>query len=79
MLTQTLPRSRLTDGALRQLAALGRVAPVSLGLRQDYSMAAIEGLAAIEFHSTKSAIEVSQLRSYVGTLLGMGHGEKARG
>jgi chromosome partitioning protein len=79
VLTQTLPRSRLTDGALRQLAALGRVAPVSLGLRQDYPMAAIEGLAAIEFPSTKSAIEVSQLRSYVDTLLGIGHGKKARG
>ena len=26
VLTQTLPRSRLTDGAIRQLATLGRVA-----------------------------------------------------
>jgi len=54
VLTQTLARSRLTDGALRQLAALGRVAPVSLGARQDYPLAAIEGLAAIEFPGSKS-------------------------
>jgi chromosome partitioning protein len=57
VLTQTLPRSRLTDGALRQLAALGRVAPVSLGLRQDFPLAAIEGRAAVEYPDTKSAAE----------------------
>jgi chromosome partitioning protein len=78
VLTQTLPRSRLTDGAIRQLAAMGRVAPVSLGLRQDYPMSAIEGLAAIEFPSTKSATEVSHLRSYVDTMLGAKDGKKAR-
>jgi hypothetical protein len=38
-----------TDGALRQLAALGRVAPVTLGLRQEFPIAAIDGLAAVEF------------------------------
>lgn len=78
VLTQTLPRSRLTVGALQQLAALGRVAPVSLGSRQDYPLAAIDGLAAVEFPSTKSAIEVTQLRSYVDGMLGAGHGAKAR-
>lgn len=78
VLVQTLPRSRLTVGALQQLAALGRVAPVSLGSRQDYPLAAIEGLAAVEFPSTKSAIEVTQLRSYVDKMLGTGHGTKAR-
>ena len=76
VLTQTLPRSRLTDGALRQLAALGRVAPVSLGFRQDFPLAAIEGLAAVEFPATKSAIEVTQLRSYVDLMLGVEHGSK---
>ncbi len=70
VLTQTLPRSRLTDGALRQLAGLGRVAPVSLGFRQDYPAAAISGMAAVEYPGTKSADEVKQLRSYVDTVLG---------
>lgn len=78
VMVQTLPRSRLTDGALRQLAALGRVAPVSLGLRQDYPLAAIGGNAAVEFPNTKSAEDVRQLRSYVDTLLGFGDGKKAR-
>lgn len=79
VLTQTLPRSRLTDGALRQLAALGRVAPVSLGARQDYPLAAIDGLAAVEFPGTKSADEVKQLRSYVDTLMEFVNGKKAGG
>lgn len=78
MLTQTLHRSRLNDGALRQLAALGRVAPISLGARQDYPLAAIEGRAAVEFSGTKSALEVTQLRAYVGIMMGIGHGKKAR-
>jgi chromosome partitioning protein len=68
VLVQTLPRSRLTDGALRQLAALGRVAPDSLGQRQDYPMAAIEGNAAVETPG-KAQIEVRQLRSYLDTML----------
>ena len=70
VLTQTLPRSRLSDGALRQLAGLGRVAPVSLGFRQDFPLAAIGGMAAVEFPGTKSEAEVRQLRSYVDTVLG---------
>jgi chromosome partitioning protein len=78
VLTQTLHRSRLNDGALRQLAALGRVAPISLGARQDYPLAAIEGRAAVEFPGTKSATEVTQLRTYVDTLLGIKHGKTTR-
>lgn len=74
VLTQTLPRSRLTDGALRQLAALGRVAPVSLGARQDYPLAAIEGRAAVETPG-KSAVEVEQLRSYLSKLIGTKDGQ----
>lgn len=69
VLTQTPPRSRLVDSTLRQLAALGRVAPVSLGSRQDYPAAAIEGKAAVEFAGTRSADEVKQLRAYVNNLL----------
>lgn len=78
VLTQTLYRSRLTDGALRQLAPLGRVAPGSLGLRQDYPLAAIDGLAAVEFPGTKSAAEVTQLRSYVDKMIGFDDGKKTR-
>jgi hypothetical protein len=75
VLTQTPPRSRLVDGTLRHLAALGRVAPVSLGTRQDYPAAAIEGKAAVEFAGTRSADEVKQLRAYVNSLLRDQHGE----
>jgi chromosome partitioning protein len=79
VLTQTLPRSRLTDGALRQLAALGRVAPTSIGMRQDFAMAAITGKAAVEFAGTKSAQEVNELRSYVDSLMGFDtSGKKTR-
>ena len=77
VLTQTLPRSQLADGALRQLATLGRVASGSLGSRQDYPLAAIEGRAAIETPG-KSAQEVSQLRSYLDKMLGMANVKKAR-
>jgi chromosome partitioning protein len=69
VLTQTPPRSRLVDGSFRHLAALGRIAPVNLGTRQDYPAAAIEGKAAVEFPGTRSADEVKQLRSYVDSLL----------
>jgi chromosome partitioning protein len=75
VLTQTPPRSRLVDGSLRQLAALGRVAPVSLGNRQDYPAAAIEGKAAVEFAGTRSEDEVKQLRTYVSSLLRDRHAE----
>ncbi len=78
VLTQTLPRSRLTDGALRQLAGLGRVVPVSLGARQDYPLAAISGMAAVEFPGTKSAEEVKQLRAYVDKMIGFDGGKKTR-
>jgi hypothetical protein len=60
------------------LAGLGRVAPVSLGFRQVYPAAAIEGKAALEFATTKSADEVKQLRSYVINLLRDRHGKASR-
>jgi hypothetical protein len=56
---------RMAAGRRRHLAALGRVAPVNLGTRQDYPAAAIEGKAAVEFVGTKSADEAKQLRTYV--------------
>lgn len=75
VLTQTPPRSRLVDSSFRQLAAMGRVAPVSLGTRQDYPAAAIEGKTAIEFPGTRSADEAKQLRAYVDSLLGERHAQ----
>lgn len=77
VMVQTLHRSRLSDGALRQLASLGRVAPINLGSRQDYPLAAVEGLAAVEFSGTKSADEVTQLRAYVDKMIGLTDGKKA--
>ncbi len=68
VLTQTPARSRLADGALRQLAGLGRVAPVSLGFRADYPTAAVSGTAGVEYLGTKAEAEVTQLRTYVDSL-----------
>ncbi len=69
VLSQVPPRSRLTDGAARQLAALGRVAPVQFTFRADFPAAAIEGKAACEF-TGKAAEEVAALYAYTAKLLG---------
>lgn len=69
VLLQVPPRTRLLAGALRQLAALGRVAPVQLTFRADYPAAAITGQAASEF-SGKAANESAALWAYVQTILG---------
>lgn len=68
VLSQVPPRTRLLAGALRQLAALGRVAPTQLTFRADYPAAAITGEAASEF-SGKAADEATALWSYVQTIL----------
>jgi chromosome partitioning protein len=68
VLSQVPPRSRLTAGAVRQLAGLGRVAPVQITFRADFPAAAIEGKAAIEF-SGKAAAETAALFAYVRTLM----------
>jgi chromosome partitioning protein len=78
VLTQAPPRSRLADGAVRQLAALGRLAPVTLGFRADFPTAAVEGKAAVEFAGTKAAIEVTQLRTYVLKMKGTSDGKTPR-
>lgn len=78
VLTQAPPRSRLADGAVRQLAAFGRLAPVTIGFRADFPTAAIEGKAAVEFGGTKAAEEATQLRAYVNGLMGERNG-KAKG
>lgn len=69
VLSQVPPRTRLLAGALRQLAALGRVAPVQLTFRADYPAAAITGQVASEF-SGKAADEATALWAYVQTILG---------
>lgn len=78
VLAQAPTRSRLTMGAVRQLAALGRLAPVTIGFRADFPAAAIEGRAAIEYSGTKAAEEVTQLRAYVDSLIGRERGKASR-
>lgn len=69
VLTQVPARSRLVASALRQLAALGRVAPEQFGFRTDFPSAAITGEAAAEFPGGKAAQEAADLQLYVATLL----------
>ena len=68
VLSQVPPRSRLTDGAVRQLASLGRVAPVQITFRADFPAAAIEGKAAAEF-TGKAAAETVALFAYMQALM----------
>jgi chromosome partitioning protein len=68
VLSQVPPRTRMLAGALRQLAALGRVAPVQFTFRADYPAAAISGQAATEF-TGKAADEAAALWLYVQTIL----------
>jgi chromosome partitioning protein len=70
VLCQVPSRSRLVASAVRQLAALGRVAPVQLGFRADYPGAAISGEAAAEFDGTKAAEESAALFAYANQLMG---------
>ncbi len=74
VLSQVPPRTRLLAGALRQLAALGRVAPAQFTFRADYPAAAISGQAAYEY-TGKAAQEAADLWSYVQSLLGDRHGD----
>lgn len=69
VLTQVPPRTRLLASAVRQLAALGRVAPVHVTFRADYPAAAIEGQAALEY-TGKAAGETASLFAYAAELLG---------
>jgi hypothetical protein len=69
VLSQVPPRSRLTVGAMRQLAGLGRVAPAHIVFRADYPAAAIEGKTAAEF-TGKAAQEATDIYAYVIELLG---------
>src|SRR3954463_14958528 len=68
VLSQVPPRTRLLASAVRQLAAIGRVAPVQMTFRADYPAAAIDGSAASEL-TGKAAEESAGLYAYVKTLI----------
>jgi hypothetical protein len=59
--------------AVRQLASLGRVAPVHMTFRADFPAAAIDGHAAAEL-TGKAAEEAAALYDYVNHLLGNSDG-----
>jgi len=69
VLSQVPPRTRLLTSAVRQLAGLGRVAPVHITFRADFPAAAIDGQAASEY-TGKAADETAALYAYVNNLLG---------
>ncbi len=73
VLSQVPSRSRLLTGAVRQLAGLGRVAPVHITFRTDFPAAAIEGQTASEY-TGKAADESKALFSYLKQLLRNDHG-----
>jgi chromosome partitioning protein len=68
VLSQVPPRTRLLASAVRQLAAIGRVAPVQITFRADYPAAAIDGSAAAEM-TGKAAEEAAELYRYIKTLI----------
>jgi chromosome partitioning protein len=64
VLSQVPPRTRLLASAVRQLAAIGRVAPVQVTFRADYPAAAIDGSAASEM-AGKASDEAAALYAYI--------------
>jgi chromosome partitioning protein len=68
VLSQVPPRTRLLASAVRQLAAIGRVAPVQMSFRADFPAAAIDGSAAAELPG-KAGGEAAALFAYVRTTL----------
>jgi chromosome partitioning protein len=68
VLSQVPPRTRLLASAVRQLAAIGRVAPVQITFRADYPAAAIDGGTAGEM-TGKAAQESAALFDYIETML----------
>lgn len=68
VLSQVPPRTRLLASAVRQLAAIGRVAPAQITFRADYPAAAIDGTAAAEL-TGKAAEESAELFRYIQTLI----------
>jgi chromosome partitioning protein len=68
VLSQVPPRTRLLASAVRQLAAIGRVAPMQITFRADYPAAAIDGSAAAEL-TGKAAEESAALFHFIKTLI----------
>jgi chromosome partitioning protein len=70
VITMAKPRTRIAMNALQVLAQYGKVAPVMLGDRVDFAESMIDGLAVRELSPrSKSAEEITQLWSYVTSLL----------
>jgi chromosome partitioning protein len=68
VLSQVPPRTRLLASAVRQLAAIGRVAPVQITFRADYPAAAIDGGTAAEM-TGKAADEAAALYEFIATFI----------
>ena len=68
VLSQVPPRTRMLASAVRQLASIGRVAPVQVTFRADYPAAAIDGSAATEL-TGKAAAEAAALYHYATSML----------
>jgi len=68
VLSQVPPRTRMLASAVRQLASLGRVAPVQITFRADYPAAAIDGSAAAEL-TGKAAQESADFYAYIATMI----------
>jgi chromosome partitioning protein len=72
VLNSATPRATIIHDAVRVLAQYGKVAPVTLHSRVDFATAMIDGRTAQELKAnSKSALEVTQLWSYVQTQLGI--------
>jgi chromosome partitioning protein len=70
VITMAKIRTRIAMNALQVLAQYGRVAPVMIGDRVDFAESMIDGLAVRELSArSKSADEITQLWSYVTSLL----------
>lgn len=68
VLSQVPPRTRMLASAVRQLAAIGRVAPAQITFRADYPAAAIDGSAAAEL-TGKAAEESAELYRCIQTMI----------
>jgi chromosome partitioning protein len=73
VLSQVPPRTRMLASAVRQLAAIGKVAPAQFTFRADYPAAAIDGTAAAEL-TGKAAQESADLYSWITRTLEPNHG-----
>jgi chromosome partitioning protein len=71
VINSAIPRATITNDTVRVLAQYGKVAPVTLHSRVDFASSMIDGRTAQELNSkSKSALEVTQLWTYLQTQLG---------